>query len=261
MSAQVDRNTLTIVLATTLPVVGLVILFIIAYFLCGKGRRRSLLRRGVTPIADEEIESWRVDRSGEKETSVQDSPGRAASNSVGSSQKPPSVIVYQNPMQQRPRISEDYKSPTGSSPYYKRSIDLPQTPVLARAPNCRPGLTDETVQGDDAFIPNHTVKRQPSRLAKSQPPSPRHNRTESSTYSATRSYWYGQEPEQQRSPRRSADTYTRSPRYYHRPGHRRVYSTSSGPPPPLYASDDDVILSGLSPPPFPRKSEIGRAIG
>ncbi|KFA64380.1 hypothetical protein S40285_01003 [Stachybotrys chlorohalonatus IBT 40285] len=260
MSQQNNDNTLTIVLATTIPVLFICIVLISTYFLYTR-RRGSFFRRGVTPIADEEIESWKLNRTGtEKETLSHECHGRAPSSSVSSVQKPASVIVYQY-SPHRTHVSDDFKSPT-SMHSHKRSMEGPQSPVLARAPNSRPGLTDETVQGDDAFI--SPVKRYPSRLAKSSPGSPRHVRTESNLYAANRDYWYGSDTELQRSPRRSADTYTRKPVMY-QSSHRRVfstsYSTTSGPPPALYSSDDDVLLGGLSPPPVLRKSEIGRAIG
>jgi hypothetical protein len=46
---------------------------------------------------------------------------------------------------------------------------LPQTPIQARAPNSRPGLTDESVPGDDPFIMPQSPKRAAARLAKPPP--------------------------------------------------------------------------------------------
>lgn len=161
----------------------------------------------------------------------------------------------------------------------KLSLDLPQTPVLARAPNSRPGLTDEAVEGDEAFISNH--RRQTSRLSK------KHSRSRSSM-----SYqWAGTPPSQRSSeclPRTSqtwerrtdwsAITPTSAPAPVHTYGrscqergwekkHSRIYSDSSIPP---QSSFDEDLLGGLSPRPLLRgnmdmpttpESEIGRAIG
>jgi hypothetical protein len=121
--------------------------------------------------------------------------------SNGSIRKPPTLIVYQNP-----RASEDDYSPSSSpaphsasawSPSYKHSIDIVQTPVLARAPNARPGLTDESIRGDVPYVVpsshNHH-RRQSSRLMKHSPRSPKHQRSRSSRSSASAGslhQWYG----------------------------------------------------------------------
>lgn len=306
MSDQDTNNTVTIVLATTIPSVVLITL---AAVFCYRVRRRKsrLFKRGITPIDDEEIESWKVERADEKSiipeheqltghqrftTSGRDktksqspsqsprqSPAQsptqteaetptqsqnrsrhhAQHSSVSSVQKPASVIVYQSHSPGSGRVSAEY------SPRYlpqgKRSMDLPQTPVLARAPNARPGLTDEAVQGADAFISQ--VKRNPSRLAKPQPSSPKHHRSRSSRsvrYSSDRALpdqWYGYNSDQPPSPRQSAETFPRASLSH--PSLRSGLYTTAHTPRASY--DDEIPLGGLSPRPLIHKSEIGRAIG
>ncbi|KAI9172086.1 hypothetical protein HJFPF1_01579 [Paramyrothecium foliicola] len=264
MTDKRATNILTVVLATTIPIIAIGI-FALALSCSAKKRRSSFLRRGVTPIDDEEIATWRIDRNVEKDMILESRSGHAVNNSVGSIQKPPSVIVYQQTQHPWGRLSEDKTPLTPKSlDQVRASMEAPPAAVLARAPNSRPGLTDEMVQGDDAFIPQ--LKRQPSRLAKIVAPgSPRHTRAPSAwaNNSSNRDpYWYGQNFEHQLSPRRSADTFTRklTPQNPGHPAHKRIYSTSS-PPTPRLSSDEDVLFSGLSPRPAIRKSDIGRALG
>lgn len=254
-----SNKTLTIVLSTTLPSVFLISVAAYICYRMQKRKTRRIFKRGITPIEDEEIESWKVDRNEEKPPIPEPAPESRPStqnhqpkDSVGSIQKPPSVIVYQN--QGIPRSSED-NAPRCLHHHKGSSVDMPQTPVLARAPNARPGLTDDTVRGDDAFIPQ--LKRQPSRLNKSQPASPRHNRTRSARSSMSREQWHGQNQDgHQISPRRSAESFPRTPT--HGSKHKRVYSSSN---PPRMSLDDELSPGGLSPRPHIRQSEIGRAIG
>ncbi|KAL1843013.1 hypothetical protein VTJ49DRAFT_3327 [Mycothermus thermophilus] len=117
--------------------------------------------------------------------------------STSSVKKPPSVIVYNNPTHTTTTVASAsaataaaaagryatdaesrrsfhqshhrYHSNSGSR---KTSLDkaLPQTPIQARAPNSRAGLTDESVPGDDPFImPSPSPRRAPSRLSKPPP--------------------------------------------------------------------------------------------
>ncbi|KND90151.1 hypothetical protein TOPH_05130 [Tolypocladium ophioglossoides CBS 100239] len=270
MADRVSNHTVTVILATTIPSIVLIILASVLYYRVRR-RKSRLFNRGITPIDDEEIESWKFGRADEK-APISQSHSRATqrnnqrnshpihrpTNSAASIQKPASVIVYQNPSQYYSRMSEDVPA---SPPHGKQSVDIPQTPVLARAPNARPGLTDEAVQGDDAFISQ--VKRHPSRLAKHDPASPRHNRSKSTRATMTgttggRDLWYGQQSEYQTAPRRSADTFLpTSPT--HRSGSNGVYSSRSTPPRTSY--EEDLLLGGLSPRPVIHQSEIGRAIG
>ncbi|KAL7788667.1 hypothetical protein V8C37DRAFT_234638 [Trichoderma ceciliae] len=258
-----SHETVTIVLATTIPSVFLIILAAVIYHRVRR-RRARFRNRGITPIDDEEIESWKIDRThsaGDEEKlpatpkSAIAEPWRVhhshhASTSIGSV-KSSSVIVYQN------RVSED--QPPWSPAHGKQSVDAPPTPVLARAPNSRPGLTDETVRGDQAYV---NVKRTPSsRLTKNS--SPRHTRTRSTRStrssfgsSAKREQWYSQTPEQN-SPRPSADIYSKSA-----PSSRRATISSPANNVARQRSrDDEVPLTGLSPRPVVLRSDIGRAIG
>jgi hypothetical protein len=254
-----SHETVTIVLATAIPSVFLIILAGIIYYQVRR-RKARFRSRGITPIDDEEIESWKIDRthSVDGEEKLPGSPKSAitepkrslhshhASTSVGSVKS--SVIVYQN------RASEE--QPPWSPAHGKHSVDIPPTPVLARAPNSRPGLTDETVRGDQAYI---NVKRTPSsRLTKNG--SPRHTRTRSTRSSfgssAKREQWYSQASEQN-SPRPSADIYSKSA-----PSSRRAtISTPAHHLPRQDSRDDEVPLTGLSPRPVVLRSDIGRAIG
>lgn len=262
--ANLDNNdgpsrTLIIALATTIPGVILVIVLGLAIYHCRR-RKFRFLKRGITPIDDEEIESWRTEKIEENmaDTVPAESPRRhQPSMSASSIQKPPSIMVYGRDTHYTARPSID-RSPGFGRP----SVDIP-APVIAVAPNARPGLTDDMVQGDDAFVPR--VKRQPSRLAKVQPPpSPskhQHSRSTNS-HSSMHAAWYGYQesgqyastPTRHSSERRPQ---TPPPQSYH--GHNRVYSSSSNPPYP--ATDEEMCHGGLSPRPLLHQSDIGRAIG
>ncbi|KAM0254782.1 hypothetical protein ACHAQJ_006440 [Trichoderma viride] len=262
-SSSSSHETLTIVLATAIPSVFLIILAGVIYHRVRR-RRARFRNRGITPIDDEEIESWKIDRthSLDAEEKLPGTPKSAisepkrvhhshhASTSIGSV-KSSSVIVYQS------RVSEEQLP--WSPAHGKQSIDIPPTPVLARAPNSRPGLTDETVRGDKAYV---NVKRTPSsRLTKTTPP--RHTRTRSTRStrssfgaSAKREQWYTQTPEQN-SPRQSADIYSKSA-----PSSRRAtISTPANHATRQGFREDEVPLTGLSPRPVVLRSDIGRAIG
>lgn len=285
---QVPWRTVTIVLATTIPSV---IVMIIAAVLWRRSRKRKsrLFNRGITPIDDQEIESWKRgqgtcydDEDEEKQRAVaaavpprrQRSRPRGqhvdsrARSSVVSVQKPPSVIVYQNA-----RPSEELPSPPLPA-HGKRSADTaPQTPILARAPNSRPGLTDETVQGADAFIRTCLVKQSSFRLAKApaafSPRSPpRHGRSKSTRATMTgttggQELWYGRQMDQQQQPplplppRRSADGILPPSPSHHAYGG----GFSSRSTPTRSSFEDEYSMGGLSPRPLIHKSEIGRAIG
>ncbi|KFH41365.1 hypothetical protein ACRE_079320 [Hapsidospora chrysogenum ATCC 11550] len=268
-------SSLTIILSTVIPVVFVAALVLLVWC-CARKRSSRLFNRGITPIADEEIDSWRNDRNDEKELIPEAAPNgnndtrggskepkpqsqsrhHQQNSSVSSTHKPPSVIVYQNGgAQGQPRASGDQTPRSGpASLGHKRSLDLPQSPVLARAPNARPGLTDETVQGDVPFIPQ--VKRQPSRLSKSQ-----HQRHRSA-YGAIGAVggrgdrWYGYDRHESHS-RQSADNIPR--RGPAQRGHERGYSATVNPP--RISLDESISPGGLSPRPLLHKSEIGRAIG
>ncbi|KAL6878630.1 hypothetical protein J3F83DRAFT_242489 [Trichoderma novae-zelandiae] len=261
MASSLSHATLTIVLGTVIPG-AFVILFAALIYYKLQRRKARFRNRGITPINDEEIESWKIDR---RRTIVDDekpppSPvatelerahhSHHASSSVGS-MKSSTVIVYQN------RVSDE--QPPFSPVHGKMSIDVPSSPILARAPNARPGLTDETVRGDQAYV---NIKRAPStRLSKSN--SPRHARTKSSRSTRSsfgsnvrREQWYGQASEQN-SPRPSADTYTKSGP----PSARRATISTPASHDTQSSRDDDFPLTGLSPRPAVLRADIGRAIG
>lgn len=274
-----DSNRTTIILATVIPVV-VVIAVAVAVWIHSRRRSSRLLNRGITPIADEEIESWRIERSEEKDKELmagtendssahgtpprnREAPAsssqaqhRQNSSSVSSVQKPSSVIVYQNITHAPTRASGEH-SPRSTGPASaKQSVELPPTPILARAPNARPGLTDEAVQGDDAFIPQ--IRRQHSRLSKS----PSHQRHRSAQSAATNTHHHHQHAAQPGHPdhyqtRKSADNISRAV------SGRRPSAGAAHPP---RASLDDAggaasRSEGLSPRPAFHRSEIGRAIG
>ena len=261
-----EVSSLTIVLASTLPalfIVGLAVL------LWRYSRRRSsaLFNRGITPIDDEEIESWKTaeklderEESYRQESTCSWSPRHHAQNSSVSSTRKSSVIVYQNSNTSPYQSSFAGDQSPSRSFCNKYSIELPRSPILARAPNARPGLTDEAVQGDDAFIPQ--LKRQPSRLGKSQAGNVSrslHSRHRSAYTELTRDRWYGQQPDvvPDLSSRQSSDGIL--PRWSTgQRGHERAYSATANRP--RMSLDEGTGWSGLSPRPI-RRSEIGRAIG
>ena len=261
-----------IVLATVVPVTAITAVGCFFWRRSRQRRRFLFMKRGITPIDDEEIESWKRDKSHEKAQIIEaanEAANREArdleqqqleyrqrqkSTSFSSIRKPPSVIIYDRP---HPRVSEEL-SPR--SIHHKRSIDVPPTPVLARAPNSRPGLTDEAVQGEEAFIP--PIKRQPSRLAK-LPPS-RHSRTRSSRSStmstaSPRDPWHGHYPDAFFGTRSSSEYLPRTHQSLDiRRQHHRMHSMSNM---NRLSFNEEVYLGGLSPRPLVRQSEIGRAIG
>ncbi|TWU77999.1 hypothetical protein ED733_006213 [Metarhizium rileyi] len=67
----IATQNIIIILATTIPCV---ILIALATIVCYRTRRRKarLFNRGITPIDDEEIESWKVDRKASEKPFVLD---------------------------------------------------------------------------------------------------------------------------------------------------------------------------------------------
>lgn len=243
-------------------------------------RRSKLFSRGVTPIDDEEIETWKGNRvekglgDGAELTPHSESrQGHQKHESVSSTKKPPSVIVYNRRSEER---FQPRSPPMSGGLHGKMSFDggkmsldkeLPFTPIQARAPNAREGLTDETIPGDEPFIPS--PKRQTSRLAKAHPRHPRQahmrNKSSRSTISLNNTYpeGYNQNNNNNNGYESDADmTYRAShdqQRFY--PRHLRVLSGSSIAP-RLSFSDDWLSSGGLSPRPLiVRREDIGRAIG
>ncbi|KAK3945326.1 hypothetical protein QBC46DRAFT_433684 [Diplogelasinospora grovesii] len=285
-----NNSTLVITLSTVLSVVGC-LLIVGTAVVCWRYRRRRrvpFFSRGISPIDDDEIATWKVARDEKAgtggETDVEAagaasgaaagagpaaataagtggdrSPGHAKHTSTSSAKKAPSVIVYNKGHGSRQSADDGSPRSTNHTSHGgKTSFDkeLPQTPIQARAPNARAGLTDESIPGDDPFLPS--PKRHPSRLAKMPPhiSSPRsvHTRTRSSR-SSTRSFsGYGYAgSELELAPRHSHDN------YQSHNSHSRIYSSSSIPP--RLSFGEDGVVGGLSPRPSFRDQDIGRAIG
>ncbi|KAH8910892.1 hypothetical protein BR93DRAFT_964731 [Coniochaeta sp. PMI_546] len=285
-SGKGSNQTLVITLSTVLSIIG-ALLVVGALMICLKHRKRRIpfFARGISPIDDDEIATWKTSREEKAAlasagaaagtrapgsgTYTTRNPGHGKHTSTSSVRKPPSVIVYQGRhSQQLPRPSGEgsprsinYNSP-GSNGRMSFDKDLPQTPIQAVAPNARAGLTDEAVPGDDPFLPS--PKRHPSRLSKVHPnmTSPRNNHTHTRTRSSRSSmrsfggeYGYYTGSDMELSPRTSNDYYNNM--HY---GHSRVYSSSSIPP--RLSFGEDGVAGGLSPRPLFRDNDmIGRAIG
>ncbi|KAL2889758.1 hypothetical protein HOO65_020300 [Ceratocystis lukuohia] len=184
-SSNSDRNLIIALVASISG--GVIIISIILILLYRRKRKFSILNRGISPIDDEEIESWKVSKGDdgiEKETLASSFNGKSIRmKSVPSAYtrpQTPEAAVLRN----LPTLSPDdlglssthkvasgviiytggpttlnegiFSSPSTSesSPHHKKSMEAPQTPIQARAPNSRPGLTDETVQGDAAYLPS-----------------------------------------------------------------------------------------------------------
>ncbi|KAK7988561.1 histone deacetylase clr3 [Apiospora arundinis] len=234
----VNDRTLVITLSTVLSVVGLVVIAI-GLYLCLRNRRRRLpplFNRGITPIQDDEIATWKISRN----TSEKSAGRYTARNSITRTStahthkkapsQTPSLIQYQQPIGKQ---SFDSIAQSPRSFIQRQSTDLPQSPpsaILAKAPNARTGLTDQTIPGDDPFLPG--PKRQPSRLHKlpnSPPPTSGNFRTRSSRSNSMRSFgdaWYGDNMGPPRSPRVSSEAHSAITRTTS----SRIYSTSTVPP-------------------------------
>ncbi|KAG5913437.1 hypothetical protein E4U42_001156 [Claviceps africana] len=263
MSGLGSTQNLLIVLTTVIPSA---LFMVLTTILCCRARRRRamLFERSVTPIDDEEILSWKLDRKGSEKLSENDTTHQQqsqigghrdhrASASIGSIQKPASVIIYQDLCRYNWSSPED-RSTVPLPSLRKGSMDLTSVPVLARAPNSRPGLTDEAVQGEDAFVSQ--PKRQTARLVKTpSPPRPGRSRSRRATVSArnpSHSQTWGHH---QLLPRRSVDAFFSAT---HGAGGGMDSSSST---PRRGSLDEEIFLGGLSPRPSIHTSEIGRAIG
>lgn len=174
-SMSIHQRNLIIILSSVLGGVG-IILVALAVCLCrrrNKGRA-PFNRRGVTPIEDEEIESWR--ESKQNPAAGSHSPHTPRGLSIDS-------IALKH-------------SPTG--PWTWNTLPIQHSPpamtyqpdFLARAPNSRIGLTDDAIPGDQPFIP--VPRRQSSRLSKA-PPGHERSKSRKSSMSArsTRSFTTG----------------------------------------------------------------------
>ena len=294
-----SNRTLVITLSSVLSVVGVALIAGVV-LICWRRRRRRLpfLSRGISPIDDDEIAAWKTPRDekacfpGGGDTDVEadaaafnketGGPSHSKHPSLSSLRKPPSVIVYSNAHghgghrhstsgESRPSFTQNHHPVYAKTSFEKA---LPQTPIQARAPNARAGLTDQSVPGDEPFLPS--PRRNPSRLSKHHPPNSasqrRHARARSSR-SSTRSfgdyssYYYGSgagsggsDVELSES-RHSHDLVVRHSsrskgRSQH--SHSRVYSSSSVPPRLSFGDEARLNSPGRS---VFRGDTIGRAIG
>lgn len=263
MANQVLSPNVTIALAVSIPSFALLILVLVLF--C---RRRQwgyqLFGRGSTPINDDEIESWKVNSSREK---FSEQRSLASTGNLGlkpdaalgdeswdaahdveqqrdSNVRIARVVVYQ---EKEPRSCPSWLAPEATA-----SLDDLSSPVLARAPNARPGLTDETIQGEGAFIGH--IKGLPSRP--------------STAHCASRCVGFGQSRRERNQDfrrskqlsletRSSAAVFSRLPTLVSDKQEGQAKKSASKRP----STEDDVHMGGLSPRPLIHRSEIGRAIG
>jgi len=263
-----DHTKLIIVLSTVFGILGVVIIGILGHWFLRRLRRPSLFNRGLTPIGDDEIETWKGSRREEKETeagynsNATTRTGHTSKDSTNSAK-----IQYQKPSANRPSTDAviSPRSFIGGGSYNSYSLDLPRAPepaAFARAPNARSGLTDEMIPGDDPFV--QPLRRQASRLQKIPPGTPKSLSRGNSRTRASRSY---SQPESVQSS--SADSSPTGSRgaivNSSRNGHSRIYSSSSVPPQIAHThTHDDAYNTGLSPPPSRRQHDqavIGQALG
>ncbi|KAH8783971.1 hypothetical protein BGZ57DRAFT_757819 [Hyaloscypha finlandica] len=246
-----DRHrTLVIVLSTVLGFVG-VVLIVGSIFLLYRHRQQQspFGHRGASPIDDSEIESWRRNTTDQK-------------------RPPPAHLASEKP-EIRPLTLGSPPgwtwavSPTSIQTVTSPASQYPDSPsFLAKAPNSRIGLTDETVPGADPFI--GTVKRQNSRLSK---PPPGHIRTKSrrssmSAKSGGSFKWQNRDRISSDSRRDESNFSWFDPEDESVVSQLRTDRTSSSNGASLF---DGLAMAGLSPRPQPRQDGhsmyIGRAIG
>ncbi|ORY62075.1 uncharacterized protein BCR38DRAFT_346293 [Pseudomassariella vexata] len=253
--AMSNNRTLIVTLSAVLSVVGVVVITIGVY-LCSRNRRLkrlAIFNRGITPIDDDEIATWKVNRSSNENNEKDVARRKHDSSNSTYTHKAPSLIQYHNGST-RPSLDVSPRSP--HSFIRKQSMDLPPSPpsaVLAKAPNSRSGLTDEAIPGDYPYLPS--PRRQPSKLSKLPNLPAGTHRARGSRSSSIKSFadaWHGENLEL--SPRTSTDH--SSTRAY-----SRIYSNAAAPPRPSFGDLAETnLFTGLSPPPLHR-NDIGRAIG
>ncbi|KAI1174918.1 hypothetical protein F4777DRAFT_354208 [Nemania sp. FL0916] len=296
-SGTTSHETLVIVLSTVLGIFGLALIGFAFLWALRNRRRHRLFNRGLTPIGDDEIETWKVSRAEKEEeagagsrytTSMPPHHQHASKDSTSSAK-----IQYQSQKgggagSNRPSTDAALSTRSymmGQQQHHSFSLDLPRAPepaVFARAPNARTGLTDETVPGDAPFVAvvgsSSTVKRQPSRLHKKLPPSNTHSpknlsrassRTRAARSNSHPEYYWNNSNSNGGSNGSSVNSSS-----FHEPGeghghnhnqhaHARIYSSSSIPP--QISADEKDVYVGLSAPPSRRgtmaSEVIGQAIG
>ncbi|GAP82983.1 hypothetical protein SAMD00023353_0105220 [Rosellinia necatrix] len=264
-SGALNHDTLVTVLSTVFAIVGVVLIAVVGIWFLQSRRRRRIFNRGLTPIGDEEIATWKVGRSDDKETEAYGGarPSHASKESTSSAR-----IQYQKsgggsggarPSTDTAMAPRSFINGGGFS------MDLPRAPeaaAFARAPNARTGLTDEAIPGDDPFVP--PLKRQPSRLTKLPPglsrnPSRSNSRARIARSQSHSEHWHRSA---ESSPSGSRATSSYGVGGGGGGGHSRIYSSSSIPP-QLPGGDRDAYV-GLSPPPSRRQQQqeiIGQALG
>lgn len=235
-SGNTSHRNLVIILSAVLGFVGLLLITGAILLITRYLRNQSpFAHRGASPINDEEIASWRGTISEQKQPlpySTQPSVTHDA-NTVGLAQTPgwiwPTSTSAVQPAMPKPA-----------------SI-VPDTPsFLAKAPNARAGLTDETVPGAVPFIP--PVKRQSSRLSKA----PRgHARSKSRRSSlSAKSMWSYKEPSMEMKPKETSPTWF-DPEDDHNTGRelRDIDTSNDSPGTSIF---DGLSAGGLSPRPKSR---------
>ncbi|KAG0650050.1 hypothetical protein D0Z07_3858 [Hyphodiscus hymeniophilus] len=154
--SSISHRTLIIVLSSVLGSFGIVLILAAIFLIYRFGQGRSPFgHRSATPLDDDEIESWR---------------GTVMEQKQRPSDVDPTMLNRQgNSIKMQPSPGWTWTaSPTSLRSGVSPTTTVPGTPAfVAKAPNSRVGLTDETVPGADAFIP--PVKRQSSRLSKAPP--------------------------------------------------------------------------------------------
>ncbi|KAI9716420.1 MAG: hypothetical protein M1812_005315 [Candelaria pacifica] len=116
-AANNHKRNLTIILSVILTILAIAILASVLLLIRRYRRRRVFLRRSITPIDDEEIDSWRM-----------------RSTAGG----------YSNPATPHQTRASEQQEWT--------SEKMPRRPSVARAPNSRTGLTDDAIPGADPFV-------------------------------------------------------------------------------------------------------------
>ncbi|KAH8592383.1 hypothetical protein B0O99DRAFT_689541 [Bisporella sp. PMI_857] len=159
-SMSTRQRNLIIILTTVLGSVGIMSLAVAICLICRYKRGKTPFRnRGVTPIDDEEIETWRE-------------PKQSPTMGASSPHTPRGMSIDSIALKHSPQLAWVH-SP--NSMQYPPPALVAQTPdFIARAPNSRVGLTDEAIPGAAPFIT--PPKRQSSRLSKAPPG---HSRTKS----------------------------------------------------------------------------------
>lgn len=278
-SSHLSR-TWVIVLATVIPVVVVALLALASLCIYRYRRGRSPFSshpaRGHTPIDDDEIATWRGKHSvitahtrfaseGSSDFHLPIQHGDIEKSGVLTKSRPSQIQVTRSPS-----WTWSAATTTASPITPKKSLEQMSPPaVVARAPNSRFGLTDETIPGDEPYISSSPTLKNSSRLHKSRSSSqsqlfntPRaksrgpltKSRASSLSISHSaheRSYstWY--DPEDSIAPAAFPDMTRNSQPVVH----SRNWSATD---PALNANDDwDFQMGGLSPPPSARMRGMG----